>query len=183
LSAAGVELERLGGEEARPLMDELSEVYAEAYNEPPYDFGAEEIALFRERFGGQRTRPGFSLVTARSEEALIGFIFGFTLPPTSGWWSGLLKPLPPDVSQERPGRTLAIIEMVVRRPWRRLGIATRMHDMLLRDRTEERATLAAHPEAPAAQAAYAKWGYRQVTQVRNQLPGDPIYDLLIKPLR
>jgi hypothetical protein len=57
-----------------------------------------------------------------------------------------------------------------------------MHYMLLADRREERATLAAHPEADAAQAAYARWGYRKVTQVVNQLPGNPVYDLLVKPL-
>jgi GNAT superfamily N-acetyltransferase len=182
LNATGVEFRRLPGDEAARLLDQLSAVYAEGYNEPPYDFGVEEILLFRTRFQGQWTRTGFSLVTARSEGELVGFIFGFTLPLASGWWSGLLNPLPPDVTEERPGRTLAIIEMVVRRTWRRQGVATTMHYMLLADRREERATLAAHPEADAAQAAYARWGYRKVTQVVNQLPGNPVYDLLVKPL-
>jgi RimJ/RimL family protein N-acetyltransferase len=183
VNTAAIEVERLGREAVGPLLDQLSAVYAESYDEPPYEFGAEEFALFRDRFEGQRAHSGFSLVTARSEGRLVGFIFGFTLPPASGWWSGLLSPLPPDFTAEHPGRTLAIIEMAVRRPWRRQRVATEMHDMLLADRTEERATLAAHPEAEAAQAAYAKWGYRRVTRARNQLPGDPIYDLLFKPLK
>jgi hypothetical protein len=33
-----------------------------------------------------------------------------------------------------------------------------MHDLLLKDRKEERATLTVLPQADAAQAAYARWG-------------------------
>jgi GNAT superfamily N-acetyltransferase len=178
----GVRFDLQRGDDAGRLLDELSVVYAEAYDEPPYDFTQEEVVLFRKRFEDQRRRPGFSLVTARGGEALVGFIFGFTLPTTSQWWAGVLTPLPPGVTEERPGRTLAIIEMVVLPSWRRMKVASTMHDMLLAERTEERATLAAHPAAQAARAAYAKWGYREVTQVHNQLPGNPIYGLLVKPL-
>ena len=76
-----------------------------------------------------------------------------------------------------------VSKLAVRRPWRRRGIARRMHDLLLRDRPEERATLTARPDAYAAQAAYATWGWRKVAQKTNPLPGDPVYDILIKPLK
>ncbi|MGH4014722.1 MAG: hypothetical protein ACRDSL_12510 [Pseudonocardiaceae bacterium] len=51
-----------------------------------------------------------------------------------------------------------------------------------RDRPEERATLTVMPAATAAQAAYAKWGWRKVAQKRNPLPGSPIFDVLVKEL-
>jgi hypothetical protein len=57
-----------------------------------------------------------------------------------------------------------------------------MHDMLLSDRPEERATLTARPDASAAQTAYARWGWRKVAEKTNPLPGNPVYDILIKPL-
>jgi len=122
-------------------------------------------------------------VTAKAESGLVGFVFGVTLLSTIVWWSRLLTPVPKKMSAERPGRTFAVIELVVRRPWRRRGIARRMHDLLLRDRPEERATLTARPDAYAAQAAYATWGWRKVAQKTNPLPGDPVYDILIKPLK
>ena len=38
------------------------------------------------------------------------------------------------------------------------------------------------PAAAPAQAAYAKWGWHQVAQKRNPLPGSPLFDVLIKQL-
>ena len=87
------------------------------------------------------------------------------------------------MTNERPGRTFALVELLVRAPFRRQHIAQAMHDMLLRDRPEERATLTVLPAALPAQRAYAKWGWRTVTQKRNPLPGSPVFDVLVKELR
>jgi hypothetical protein len=57
-----------------------------------------------------------------------------------------------------------------------------MHDLLLKDRPEERATLTVLPAAAPAQAAYRKWGWHKMAQKRNPLPGSPLFDLLIRPL-
>jgi len=178
-----IEYQKHDGADASPLVDELTPVFAEVYAEPPYYMGQDEVALFRERFDRQRQQEGFSLVTARADGALVGFVLGVPLQPTSTWWSRLLTPLPPEVTEEWPSRTFAVIELVVCAPWRQRGIARTLHDTLLQGRPEERATLTARPEATAAQAAYAAWGWRRVGQKRNPLPGDPIYDILVKPLR
>ena len=53
-----------------------------------------------------------------------------------------------------------------------------MHDMLLRDRPEQRATLTVLPAALPARQAYAKWGWRTVAQKCNPLPGSPVFDVL-----
>jgi hypothetical protein len=52
----------------------------------------------------------------------------------------------------------------------------------LQDRREERATLTVLPAAEAAQAAYAKWGWRKVAQQRNPLPGSPVFDVMVRML-
>jgi GNAT superfamily N-acetyltransferase len=177
-----VEFHRFGPTESLSLLDELVSVYAEVFSEPPYGWSEEHIRLFRERLQSQQQRPGFSMFVAYSNAEIIGFAFGLDLPDSSRWWSGLLAPLPTDVVTEWPGRTFVLIELLVRRQWRRQGIASKLHDLLLQDRSEERATLTALPEAKAAQAAYVKWGWLKVGQKRNPLPASPVFDILVKPL-
>lgn len=161
---------------------ELAELYAEVYAEPPYRWGEEHAELFTERFETQRSQPGFSLVEARHGGLLVGIAFGVTLQPTSPWWQNLLTPLPDAVTHEYPNRTFALVELLVRKPHRRRHAAHTMHDMILKDRTEERATLTVLPAAAAAQAAYSAWGWRKLAQKRNPLPGSPEFDVLLKGL-
>jgi hypothetical protein len=75
-----------------------------------------------------------------------------------------------------------LVELLVRRPWRRLRIAQCLHDLLLTGRPEERATLTVLPAAEPAQRAYVKWGWQTVAQKRNPLPGSPVFGVLVKAL-
>jgi hypothetical protein len=163
-------------------MDELTAVYREVYAEPPYEWGAEHMALFSERFARQRQTTGFRLVEARSDDELIAFGFGVTLGPTIAWRQGWLIPTPYSVTREYIGRTFVLIELLVRRPWRRLHVAETIHSRLMQGRTEKWATLTALPAAHAAQAAYTKWGWLKVAQKHIPLPGSPIFDVLVKEL-
>jgi hypothetical protein len=115
-------------------------------------WGEEHADLFAARFEIQRRQEGFALVEARDGADLAGFAFGVTLQPTTPWWNNLTSPLPAEVTTERPGRTFALVEMLVRAPWRRRHVAQGMHDLLLDDRPEERATLTVLPAAAPAQA-------------------------------
>jgi len=181
--AALIDFHVLAGEAAGRHVDELSELYAEVYAEPPYRWGSEHAVLFKERFAGQRRQEGFALVEARDGDQLVGIAFGVTLRPTTPWWQGLLTPLPATTTTEYPNRTFALVELLVRTPWRRRHIAQTLHDRLLASRSEERATLTVLPAAAPAQAAYRKWGWERVTQKRNPLPGSPAFDVMIKRLR
>jgi GNAT superfamily N-acetyltransferase len=178
-----VTLRLLDGDQAAAHLDELRALYREVYADPPYEWGDEHAALFAERFAVQRAQPGFALAEARHGAELAGYCFGVTLQPSTPWWQHLLTPLPEDVTTEHPGRTLAVVELLVRPPWRRQHIAQTMHDMLLRGRPEQRATLTVLPAAQPAQRAYAKWGWSTVAQKRNPLPGSPVFDVLIKELK
>jgi hypothetical protein len=172
----------LDGGQATGQLNELRALYREVYADPPYEWGGEHADLFAERFVVQHVQPGFALVEARRGADLVGCCFGVTLQPSTPWWRHLLTPLPDDVTTERPGRTLAVVELLVRAPWRRQHIAQAMLGLLLRDRSEERATLTVLPAALPAQQAYANWGWRTVAQKRNPLPGSPVFDVLIKEL-
>ena len=177
-----LELARVSSEQAALHLDDLTELYADVYAEPPYEWGPEHAELFAERFAGQRRQHGFTLIEARANDQLIGMGFGVTLLPDTPWWQGVTAPLPHDVTTEHPDRTFALVELLVRAPWRRQHIATSIHDRLLADRNEERATLTVLPAAEAAQAAYHTWGWQKVAQNRNPLPGSPIFDVMLKSL-
>lgn len=179
---AKVEYASLDGEEAAQHLNELRDLYSEVYAEPPYEWGSDHAELFVERLEGQRRQDGFRLVEGREHGQLVGIGFGVTLLPNTPWWQNLTSPVREDITREYPNRTFAVVELLVRAPWRRRRIAEDIHNRLLSNRTEERATLTVLPAADAAQAAYRKWGWQRVTQKRNPLPGSPIFDVMVKRL-
>ena len=182
MPAPHIVLRALDGDQAATNLPEYRALYADVYAEPPYDWGDDHAALFAERFQVQRRQPGFALVEARDGADLVGLAFGVTLQPSTPWWNHLTAPLPAEVTTENPGRTFALVELLVRPQWRRRGIAQAMHDLLLKDRPEERATLTVLPAAAPAQAAYQKWAWRKVAQKRNPLPGSPLFDVMLRDL-
>ncbi|MFL6142513.1 MAG: GNAT family N-acetyltransferase [Labedaea sp.] len=182
MPSPSVELLSIDGQTAGQHIDELSALYREVYAEAPYGWGDEHVALFGQWFDGQRRQDGFTLIEAREHGALVAMGFGVTLLPNTPWWQNLVKPVADGVTQEYPNRTFALVELLVRAPWRRRHIAEYVHDLLLEDRIEQRATLTVLPAAEAAQAAYRKWGWRKVAQKRNPLPGAPVFDVLVREL-
>ncbi|WP_243793935.1 GNAT family N-acetyltransferase [Saccharopolyspora gloriosae] len=177
-------IEYVPAERAGTLQGELGGAYRDAFSEAPYHYGDEFVDLFLKRFAVQHRRAGASLVTARADGGeLAGFGFGFTMPANTPWWDDLLVDVDPSITEEPAGRTFVLTELLVRRPWRGRRVATGLHDQILRDRPEQRATLTARPTATAAQHAYAKWGWRKVAQRHNPQPGSPLVDILLKDLR
>jgi len=125
-----VPYERYEGQEAARL-DVFLPAYQEVYAEPPYGEGPDDIADFIETHRTQAWRPGVSPVLARDGDEVAGFAFGYLLPAGTRWWSNLQEPLPEDFTREDGTRTYVVIELAVRRAWRRLGIAAGLHARLL----------------------------------------------------
>jgi ribosomal protein S18 acetylase RimI-like enzyme len=129
-----------------------------------------------------RRQPGFALAEARHGGYLVGYAAGMPLRPSTSWWRDLTTALPAAVTAEYPGRTFALTELLVRASWRRQGIGRELHELLLGDRPEERATLTVPPGAGAAQAAFRSWGWRKVARARGDeaaLGTDPVLDVLV----
>ncbi|WP_323369073.1 GNAT family N-acetyltransferase [Streptomyces alkaliterrae] len=126
-------------------------------------------------------RPGFRVVVAGHGQDVVGFSFGFFLPSDTGWWSNLTPAPAPEETLEIGSRTFAVIELAVREPWRRKGVARRMHASLLEGLGAERVTLTVRPEPEAAPArpAYESWGYRVMGRTRPW-EGAPVYDLMLR---
>jgi GNAT superfamily N-acetyltransferase len=171
----------LDGTGAAAHAAELQALHAEVYADPagqPDD----DAALFARRFQVQRRQPGFVLAEARRGGYLVGYAAGMPLRPSTSWWRDLTTPLPADVTAEYPGRTFALIDLLVRASWRRQGIGQTLHDLILRNRREERATLTVPPAAAAAQSAFYNWGWRKVARRRDPRPGSAVSDVLVTAL-
>ena len=181
MSTPDITFEVLGGTEAAEHGDELQALHGEVYAAPPYGAGG-DAARFAGRFRVQRRQPGFVLAEARHGGYLVGYAAGFPLRPSTSWWRHLTAPVPEEVTAEHPGRTFEVAELLVRASWRRQGIGGDLHDLILRHRPEERATLTVLPAAAPAQAALRSWGWRKVARTRDPGPGSPVADVLVLTL-
>ncbi len=182
MPAPEITFQLLDGTQAAARANELKALHAEVYADPPYGRN-DDAALFADRFRVQRRQPGFVLAEARHGGYLVGYAAGMPLRPSSSWWRNLTIPLPEEITTEHPGRTFALVELLVRASWRRQGIAQALHDLILANRPEERATLTVLPAATPAQNAFRKWGWRKVARTRDPGGGSPVYDVLVIALR
>jgi ribosomal protein S18 acetylase RimI-like enzyme len=171
---SGIVFQLLDGTQAEAHADEVRDLRAEVCGR---DDGS-----FADRFRVMRRQPGFVLAEARHGDYLVGYAFGRPLRPSTSWWRYLTTPLPEEVTTEHPGRTFALAELAVRASWRRQGIAGALHDLILANRPEERATLTVPPKAVPAQQAFRAWGWHRVARTRDDDPSSPVSDVLITTL-
>ena len=179
--ATDITFQLLDGAQAAAHAVELQALHAEVYADPPYGRN-DDAARFAGRFRVQRRQPGFVLAEARHGGYLVGYAAGMPLRPSTSWWRDLTTPLPDEVTAEHPGRTFALADLLVRASWRRQGIARTLHDLILANRPEERATLTVLPAAIPAQNAFRSWGWRKVARTRDSHPGSPVSDVLVTTL-
>ncbi|MFB7496110.1 GNAT family N-acetyltransferase [Streptomyces sp. NPDC056161] len=176
---------RYDGANAAGQLDAFLPAYEEVYVEPPYSEGPRDVAEFIDHYAVQAARPGMRLVFAHDGDELIGFTYGFTLAPDARWWGNVRDAtLSDEFTREDGRRTFAIIELAVRKAWRRRGVAAALHARLLDGIDAERVTLTVRPEPEAApaQTAYAKWGYQRVG-TSHPWEDAPFYDCMVLSLR
>ncbi|MGY5124847.1 GNAT family N-acetyltransferase [Streptomyces nigrescens] len=158
-------------------------VYAEVFAEEPYGESPESVEATFRRFRSQVRKSTFRAAIARTAHGdPVGIAYGYPLSTKTGWWDRLITPVSDTLKREDGQRTFGLMEFAVRAPWRRLGVARRLHETLLAEGNEERVLLNALPEAEAAQAAYRSWGYRKVGEA-HPWEGAPRHDVLVRQLR
>ncbi|MDG4798136.1 GNAT family N-acetyltransferase [Micromonospora sp. WMMD1082] len=176
---------RATADTAAGLMDELCDVYADAYGHVPGEDSAVKTSAFRDRATGALGARNYEVVTARAGDELVGFVFGYSLRQERDWFAGLDPAPEPGFTDERGGqRTVVLAEIEVRQAWQGKGVGRRLHDEFLTGRGEERATLSANPAATTTHALYERWGWQRVGTV----PGRPgayyrEYVKFVRPLR
>ncbi|MFF7953998.1 GNAT family N-acetyltransferase [Streptomyces griseorubiginosus] len=179
-----VTYQRHEADEAAGQLDAFLAAYEEVYREPPYSEGPSDVAEFMAHYRVQARRPGMRLVIAYDGDQVAGFTYGYYLAPDTRWWANLQDVELPDAFTREDGkRTFVIIELAVREPWRRRGIAAELHARLLEGLDAVRVTLTMRPEPEAlpAQSAYAAWGYRKVG-VSHPWDEAPLYDCMVREL-
>ncbi|MDG4803827.1 GNAT family N-acetyltransferase [Micromonospora sp. WMMD980] len=160
-----------------PLVNDLVAVYRQVYADGG-EFHSED--RYRRQLDAHMTRAGWTLVTATADGQLVGYIYGFPLPPETGWWAGIEQPTPTGFTEETGRRTFAVSELLVRPQWRRRGVARALHDQLLSRRAEDRATLLVDPENAVARRAYDSWGWQHVTHLTPTWDDAPKFMVLIR---
>ncbi|MBL1102698.1 GNAT family N-acetyltransferase [Streptomyces coffeae] len=178
-----ITVERLDGRAAARAENAIRLVYAEAFAEPPYEETADDIDAAFRRFPSQTRKGTFRATLARTEDGEpVGMAYGSLLGPDAEWWDKLTEPVSDDLRRETGHRTFGLMELAVRRPWRRRGMARRLHEALLDGIEAERVLLNVHPDSVAATTAYHAWGYRKVGEARPWAEAD-LHDVLLLALR
>lgn len=183
MQPSGITFGLLDGPQAAEHTAELQALHTEVYTASPFRQRDDEGA-FGGRFRVQRRQPDFVLAQARHGAYLVGYATGMPLRTSTSWWRDVTTRLPDGVTAEHPGRTFALTDLLVRAAWRRQGIGRSLHDLILADRTEERATVTVLPAAAAAQQALRAWGWQKAARTRTpgDGPGPAVADILIRPL-
>ncbi|HET9257084.1 MAG TPA: GNAT family N-acetyltransferase [Pseudonocardiaceae bacterium] len=165
------------------LEESLFRLYYDAFSKPPYTWPGHGETEFRRGLSRLARDTTLGIVTAQTDNELIGFAYGHALPADTHWWDGFITPVPEEVTQEREGRTFALIDFVVAEAWRGRGTGRRLHDTLLGSRPESRATLAVEPVAHEARALYGRWGWRIVGRLRGPATDfAPEFDIMVRDL-
>lgn len=175
---------RFDGQDAAAQLDNFLAAYEEIYADPPYNEGPSDVAEFIDHYGVHVQRPGMRLVLAAEGPDVVGFSYGYYLAPDTRWWHNLQDvTLPAGFASESGRRTFVILELAVRKAWRRRGVALALHTQLLSGLDAERVTLTVRPEpeAEAARRAYEAWGYRRIG-VSHPWDGAPLYDCMVRGL-
>ncbi|GIE86781.1 GNAT family N-acetyltransferase [Actinoplanes regularis] len=158
------------------LLDVYEEVYRERLGDPFFS-----TPRYWERLQGYASRQGFAISIGEAGGTPIGYALGYTLPAGSGWWRGLSSDVSKDELHEDGHRTFALTEIMVRESWRRRGFARRLHDELLANRKEDRATLLVLPDNTPATTAYASWGWQKLGELKP-FDDSPTYDAMVVSL-
>lgn len=160
------------------LVEVYTDVYAEEIAGDPFF----SVGSFEERLHSHTSAPNWEAVVGEADGRIVGYAYGYTLRAGKSWWTALRTPVDDESLIEETGsRTFGLAEIMVREPWRKMGIARAIHDELLASRPEERVALLVERAHPRVRALYEEWGYRWLGEVLP-FPDAPLYDAMIKPL-
>lgn len=164
-----------GVSQARPLVDALADIWADAHPEfgrIGEDGRRRSVGSFRRQIDGHFRHTGFTLAAAYDAGTLIGFGYGF--PCSAEYWYG--AELLPHIPAEARDDLMGLCELAVRPGWQSQGIGTRLHQRLVEAVAPRWTSLLVRPDNPRGRALYDRLGYRYAGPYRN---GDETYDLLI----
>jgi GNAT superfamily N-acetyltransferase len=107
------------------LIEVYADVHADQLHLPHYS-----VERFGEQLAWHASEPGWEVVIGYDAAEPVGFAYANTLTPDDRWWRRMTTPVPNGCTETS---TVAVKEIMLRKPWRGQGIARLIHDELLRD--------------------------------------------------
>ncbi|MYR75738.1 MULTISPECIES: GNAT family N-acetyltransferase [unclassified Streptomyces] len=164
--------------------EEFRDVYHRVYREAPYHEDAAAADGFAGQLAAHAALPGFSVTSvpatpttlaAPGGGALGGFAYG--VRREEGWWH-------PRAAAPAPGwlrgSLFYVYELAVVAELRGRGHGRELLDLLLADRPEPYAVLAASNKAPAREL-YRRWGWEKVGELTGPPDGVDLLALRLTP--
>ncbi|NUS17013.1 MAG: GNAT family N-acetyltransferase [Streptomyces sp.] len=170
-----------GPEGADGIRQRLIDVYAEVYATQAAADPFFSLSRFTRRLTGHAAHPGWACVVGEIDGEIVGYAYG--RPDGEAEWREMRTVTAPEVREYGVnGDMFGLCEIMVRAPWRGAGIARTIHDVLMGDRPEPRASLFVERANNRARAMYERWGYRAVATALPT-PDAPLYDAMVLDLR
>ncbi|MFC4507015.1 MULTISPECIES: N-acetyltransferase [Streptomyces] len=170
-------------------VEKYRQVFLDVHVEVRTQFGLMDspfnaVNRFDERLTNYASREGWQAVIAFKGDEPAGYIFGGPLAAGSLWWSSMRQPLPDSFTRETGSRTFAVQEVLVREAYRATagaGASRMLHEHLLTERNEERATLLVDPTRSDGRlkAVYESWGYRDVGK-QQPFADSPVFATMLR---
>lgn len=124
-----------GSEHARCHVDQIVSLFESDFFDPTVDEGFTtvfNVDRFRRKLLDEYvTLSGFRMATASIRERLVGFVYGSNLLSGAAWWKTIREPLPDGFTDEDGKRTVALLDICVKRELRGKHIASRLHQSFL----------------------------------------------------
>ncbi|WP_353946461.1 GNAT family N-acetyltransferase [Streptomyces sp. HUAS MG91] len=156
---------------------DLLDVYAEV-RAPLLHLANYSITAFGERIDRHGAEAGFLAVLAYDDDHPVGYAYGNRIEDGDRYWQRT-DPAPSEKYTQHPA--VALKEIGVRPGWRGTGIARRIHDALLAERSEPYVTLMVNEAAGDGKvhALYRSWGYEDIGYSQPS-PASPRLTVMIR---
>ncbi|MFG2191360.1 GNAT family N-acetyltransferase [Streptomyces sp. NPDC048639] len=158
------------------LIEVYAEVRADQIHQPHYS-----VERYGERLARHAAEPGWETVIGYDGDEPVGYAYVNTIPFDDRWWRRMTTPLPEGTTERS---TIALKEIMLRVPWRGVGVARRIHDELLAHRPEEQVSLLVNPlnGNGKVKALYQRWGYREISMQQPSADG-PVLTAMLRATR
>ena len=177
LTSAGIELRHTS--DIKAVWDTLIEIYAEVradqLHQPHYS-----VERYGERLARHAAEPGWEVVVGYDGEDPAGYAYVNTIERDDRWWYRMTTPLPEGTTSHP---TVALKEIMLRTPWRGMGLAREIHDELLVHRPEEQVSLLGNAQSGngKVKALYERWGYREIGE-QHPSPDGPVLTAMLRAI-
>ena len=148
----------------------LTEIYRQAFTQPPYYKGWEEVIYFENSLPAHEQREGFRMVGVLVDDRLCGFAYGYTSFPDYYWETEVSRWLELETAEKWLADAFHLAEIALLPEFWGRGLGGGLHDHLLQGRPQRTAVLSTIAAPSNAFHLYARRGW-QVLLDRFSPPG------------